>query len=480
MSFIIHCEPEIGKLGRSSLEHGLEFIRHPESQLRTPVPSHAGSPSTPGLSLSAARTDLSTSINTPKETQQKSMHASDISHARQLTHRLSLAQLGSQATSTASAATNTRTQQPYLQQIWKRHLETPRSPDEPLALDFRPTTKPPPSTDFPVESVAEESPFQPWELPEKVSDKTISLPLALQNNTKSARSTLTVSEYLYPGYLWDFWLADHSDYGKVVLKLVYIPKYPCNNPEYDDYLPQKQIEEQALKEEEYYMGPLEKLQGDLVPIYHGLYETKKDGWHIAILLEYIDHPIGPGTVEFDDQWKDKLYSAYERLHLLGIQHGDICSRHILIDKDERIRLISFRRSLRRDLTIDTEVDRVFGEAVLVRRRLGLEQTGTFSVVDIPSSYYAQLEDPDKFRQELIEGENTPLPDWVIEYNRELREDPWGIKRREREEKQRLQEEEEREMNKKRKIKDIPQSDWEKDAKDEKEQGEEEEEYFHPW
>ncbi|WVQ69015.1 uncharacterized protein L199_007227 [Kwoniella botswanensis] len=219
-------------------------------------------------------------------------------------------------------------------------------------------------------------------------------PSILHSASVLAMQTVKVIKFLRPGYLWDFWLADHSQYGKVVLKLVYLPNYPCNRPDYDDYVPPEEVITEALKEEGLYLGPLNKLQGELVPKYYGLYHSVPGSYHIAMLLEYAGHAIGPGEVDLDEEWKEKLYSAYQRLHRHGVVHRD-------------------------DLKDEDDVGTLMSEAVIVRTRIGPESLDEIYCDSLPAAYYSDLENPESFLQELRDIANAPLPDWVIEHNRRL-------------------------------------------------------------
>ncbi|OCF58945.1 hypothetical protein L486_03439 [Kwoniella mangroviensis CBS 10435] len=110
-------------------------------------------------------------------------------------------------------------------------------------------------------------------------------------------STLVVTQYLHDGHLWDFWLAYHPHYSKVVIKVIYTFNHPCWNPELDDYVPYKNIIKEATREESFYLGPLKDLQGRVVPEYFVLYSSGEDDRYLAILLEYGGQSIGEGYVE---------------------------------------------------------------------------------------------------------------------------------------------------------------------------------------
>ncbi|WWC67739.1 uncharacterized protein I206_101651 [Kwoniella pini CBS 10737] len=247
-------------------------------------------------------------------------------------------------------------------------------------------------------------------------------------------SILAVHEYIAAGYLWDFWRATHPLYGDVILKLVFVLDYPCAVPGYDNYIPEHRIIKEALREERRYLGPLAQLQGSLVPKYYGLYASKgdevkfdgqeqeeeeeeeEDYWYFAILLEYAGNPIGPGSAWQDSEWKDKLYSAYERLHLHGVVHTEICSRHVLIDDEGRIRLVSFRRSSTGKLTKRRDVRELMLEGCEVRTNIGMENVHETTYDCLPPTYWSKLPDPDGFIRRVRANRNRPLPDWAIAIN----------------------------------------------------------------
>ncbi|WWD00338.1 hypothetical protein V866_007250 [Kwoniella sp. B9012] len=207
-------------------------------------------------------------------------------------------------------------------------------------------------------------------------------------------TVLDIVKYFYSGYLWDFWLADHSNYGKVVFKLLYVPGYPCSDPNFWEYVPRDQLANEALKEEQFYLGLLKDLQGQLIPWYYGCYQTE-DGNHLGVLLEYAGIGMGSGLVTYHAEWREKLYEAYETLHLRGVHHGHVYPRHILTDSRNRIRLVALRRSSRADLTKENDVEALMLEALDLRRRIGLEREEEVKMSLLPSSYYSRLNDSDR-------------------------------------------------------------------------------------
>ncbi|OCF59048.1 hypothetical protein L486_03546 [Kwoniella mangroviensis CBS 10435] len=408
--FTIECSTSVAQEGRSQLASGLRFFRHPESSFLT-IGRSSAQP-TPPLTHSPKRSTRSTSLNTPLGFFKDDSSVSRPVQAHQLTRRLSQFQLGSfvdQAASETSSPSQSTSLEKILHPVPESDTSDP-SKYAPLNTSKVPDV---------VESISQLSPFQPFGIVESMLGSKPPPASIVQSPPVSAMQTLRVIKYLRPGYLWDFWLADHSQYGKVVLKLVYLPNYPCNRPDYDDYVPPEEVITEALKEESLYLGPLTKLQGELVPKYYGLYHSIPGSYHIAILLEHAGHAIGPGEVDLDEEWQEKLYSAYQRLHRHGVVHRDVSTRHILIDDQERIRLVSFRRSDQKDLKDEDDVGTLMDEAIIVRTRIGPESLDEIDCDSLPAAYYSDLENPESFLQELRDVANAPWPDWVIEHNRRL-------------------------------------------------------------
>ncbi|WWD00336.1 hypothetical protein V866_007248 [Kwoniella sp. B9012] len=411
--FTIHCESEVAMEGRSELIHGLQFFRHPDSAFHTVrnTPAQA----TPTLTHSPRRSTRSTSLNTPPDPVKADSVISSPVHAHHLSHRLSQFQLGSvagQNTIGGSALYHPT----YMEKIRNPELDIdPSGPSDRLAAA-------PPRLPAMVESVSQISPFQPFELTEFPSSDIPHPSPVLRPPPKSAMQTVKITKYLCPGYLWDFWLGKHSQYGEVVVKLVYLPDYPCNNPEFDDYVPDEQVVKEALKEEDTYLGPLADLQGEVVPRYYGMYHSVPDGEHIAIMLEYIEQPTGGEPRLAEEERKHRLYSAYERLHFRGVLHRDIDFRHILMNKrDMTFRLVSFRRSCRKSLKNEDDVASLMSEYVVVRVSIGWERDEDIANEDIPSCYTSRLADPAAFLAELQAAHEVPLDDWIVEHNRKLSE-----------------------------------------------------------
>ncbi|WWC59249.1 uncharacterized protein I303_101799 [Kwoniella dejecticola CBS 10117] len=384
MSFIVECAPGLQRRGRSYLEAGLEFDIHPESRYRPPkhIPFFQRS-----------------SQVQPSDTPAASNESEEPSR---------------RGNGTASSVVGTT------HQISESESESESGVDEDWQLvDTLSASVPNLDLEESTAEILDAPKITPQSTTTHNVNSTIITPIYI----------LKVQKFLAAGYLWDFWLATHPLYGEVVLKLVFTPEHPCRTPGYDRYLPREEIIGQAMIEDKRYLGSLLDLQGDLVPLYYGLYASRKrsfhcycpetgeygegEPWYYAILMEYVDHPMGPGCVRLDAEWKQKLYSAYERLHLHGVLHTDICSRHVLIDKDERIRLVSFRRSETGELDDTRDVSDFVFEALCVRTVIGGELYGEIWIDCLPSTYWAQLpESVDFFNRKMALKDRTLSPDQV--------------------------------------------------------------------
>ncbi|WWC59235.1 uncharacterized protein I303_101785 [Kwoniella dejecticola CBS 10117] len=53
--------------------------------------------------------------------------------------------------------------------------------------------------------------------------------------------SVTITKYLAAGSMWDFWLAEHPVYGKIVVKLVHEIDNRCKDPRYDPYIRREEI-----------------------------------------------------------------------------------------------------------------------------------------------------------------------------------------------------------------------------------------------
>ncbi|WWD07912.1 hypothetical protein V865_006019 [Kwoniella europaea PYCC6329] len=411
--FAVECSTSVAREGRSQLASGLQFFRHPESSFQTIGRSSAQS--TPTLTHSTKRSTTSTRLDTPLGSFKDDSSVSRPVHAHQSTRRLSQFQLSNVADQAASE-TSSPSQSTFLGKVLHPvpELDTSDpSKDAPLDISKVPDV---------VESISQQLPFQLVGMVESMLGSKPPPPSIVQSAPVSAMQSLRVIKYLRPGYLWDFWLGKHSQYGEVVVKLVYLPDYPCNNPEFDDYVPDEQVVKEALKEEDTYLGPLADLQGEVVPRYYGMYHSVPDGEHIAIMLEYIEQPTGGEPRLAEEERKHRLYSAYERLHFRGVLHRDIDFRHILMNKrDMTFRLVSFRRSCRKSLKNEDDVASLMSEYVVVRVSIGWERDEDIANEDIPSSYTSRLADPAAFLAELQAAHEVPLDDWIVEHNRKLSE-----------------------------------------------------------
>ncbi|WWD07811.1 hypothetical protein V865_005915 [Kwoniella europaea PYCC6329] len=229
---------------------------------------------------------------------------------------------------------------------------------------------------------------------------------------------LTINQYLYGGHLWDFWLAHHPHYGKVVLKVINTFNHPCWDPNLDDYVPYKDIIKEATREESFYLGPLKELQETVVPKYFGLYSSGKTDRYLAILLEYGGQSIGAGYVELHKDWKKKIYEAYKQIHLKGVCHFDLGGQHILVNDHQEIRLVSFRRSNKLDVKKRQDVLRILEEVYALRLRYGGKSEKKLKYNTLSPDYWSQLPDPQAFKEHLDECANrvVRLPPEVVAYN----------------------------------------------------------------
>ncbi|WWC68565.1 uncharacterized protein I206_102494 [Kwoniella pini CBS 10737] len=188
---------------------------------------------------------------------------------------------------------------------------------------------------------------------------------------------LVLEEYLASGSLWDFWIAQHPIYGKVVLKIVYAAEPPGMDPNYDNFVDPFDVINHALKEDDNYMRTLKDLQGTIVPRYYGLWESEYTGplhesLYLAMIMEYAGESLGPGYFEANKEWETKIYDAYKTLHLQGsLLQRDLNSSRLLYDKSlNSIRIVGFRYALPVDLKIDSDVFLLVWEAYYVRINCG--------------------------------------------------------------------------------------------------------------
>ncbi|WWC68569.1 uncharacterized protein I206_102498 [Kwoniella pini CBS 10737] len=186
--------------------------------------------------------------------------------------------------------------------------------------------------------------------------------------------TLNITAYIDTGYIWDFWLAEHPIFGMVVLKVVNRSDYPCQIPRLDPFVHPKNLINEALKEEKFYVTHLKHLQGSVVPKYYGLYTSGNTDSYLAIILEYAGVAIGQGYTEIGREWTEKIYEAYKQLHLQGVTQFDIDVRHILIDNADNIRL----------------------EGSCIRGRFGGRRDMNLLQSQLPSEYWSGLKDPEAY------------------------------------------------------------------------------------
>ncbi|WVW78702.1 hypothetical protein I302_100662 [Kwoniella bestiolae CBS 10118] len=236
--------------------------------------------------------------------------------------------------------------------------------------------------------------------------------------------TLQVKKHLCSGYLWDFWLAHHPTYGKVIFIVLYVPEWPCNEPDTWEYIPYEKIIDEVKNEEEIYLEKLRDLQGTVVPNYHGFYRTSDD-LHWAIILQNAGYALGPGLATLDEEWKGHLYRAYETIHLHGVHHGDIDTRHILFctKPQNHIVLVGFRRSSKADMTVGKHVRSLMMEMLDVRRRIGYGPGAQVKLHLLPATYYSRVkaEDREEFMQSISDQHwsEVSTPEEIRASNQEM-------------------------------------------------------------
>ncbi|WWC59208.1 uncharacterized protein I303_101758 [Kwoniella dejecticola CBS 10117] len=384
MSFTLQCKPRLTQ-GRRYFKPGVVFHCHRHNRSTSTVTTVAES--TPSLSQSIRASGLSTSIGTPQELSQR-----EPLQPRQLSHRLSRIELGGNTSHRSTSIPSLFDNASRLNKILNPVSEG-RSLLPPLSLSAF-------EADV-IEPLGEEPDYP--------------------NIVDVACSVITVTKYIGPGYLWDFWLGDHFLYGQVVLKIVDHFDYYCMDKNTWEYIAPEDIIEEAVREEEFYQGPLRDLQGRTIPIFHGTYLSAGGGRFCATILEYAGRAIGPGVVLLSQDFRDKLYNAYKEIHMRGVAHGDTSSRHVLIDDQERIRIINFRRSAPIDLTDQHEVWQLMNEVVEIRLQIGMENKANCRHVDLPEWYYDKVDDREGFIKSIqpINPKDVVLPDWLVEHKQDL-------------------------------------------------------------
>ncbi|WWC67699.1 uncharacterized protein I206_101611 [Kwoniella pini CBS 10737] len=250
-----------------------------------------------------------------------------------------------------------------------------------------------------------------------------SSPASVDKLSQPQPDIVVITEHIKSGYLWDFWLGNHSKYGQVVLKLVSTWDYPCMREGYWEYIAPEDILGEAVNEERFYTGPLIDLQGNTIPTFYGTYLSSDGENYCAILLEYAGHAIGPGLVQLDEEWRNNLYEAYQKIHLRGVSHGDTSSRHVLIDDQHRIRLVGFRKSAPITLTDGADVLLMMYEAIDVRVQIGNEKPSVAQLHTLPAIYYDQVTDRDEFIKSIqpCSTKEFVLPDYVAKHDQWLKD-----------------------------------------------------------
>ncbi|WWC87932.1 uncharacterized protein L201_002832 [Kwoniella dendrophila CBS 6074] len=233
---------------------------------------------------------------------------------------------------------------------------------------------------------------------------------------------ITLSQYVHEGDLWDFWIGNIECYGQVILKVVDTFNYPCSDPKLDEYVPYQQITTEATREQNFYNGPLRRLQGTVIPKYFGIFSSGRKNRYLAMLLEFAGWSIGSGYIEMHENWVDDICEAYKHIHLCGISQRDLDGRHILVHPNEngeyRIRIVGFRHAKHRKLTDETGVTCLLEEAAAIRSRYAMVDGMEPSIMKALPEYWAQLDDPEDFRAELddLVVDRGYLPPEVIAHN----------------------------------------------------------------
>jgi hypothetical protein len=142
---------------------------------------------------------------------------------------------------------------------------------------------------------------------------------------------LCFGSYVSSGALGDVYRGSLD--GRPVVVKVVIPDIlrPAGRSS-SDRLDSSQAREKLFHEAALYDGVLRPLQGDVVPVCHGLWAAERPGsegrgaWIYALILDEIDASPNP---EHSPEDVVALRRAYRMLDAAGVSHGDIRPRHWL-------------------------------------------------------------------------------------------------------------------------------------------------------
>ncbi|OBZ74796.1 hypothetical protein A0H81_05244 [Grifola frondosa] len=92
----------------------------------------------------------------------------------------------------------------------------------------------------------------------------------------------------------------------------------------------------------FYANELQKLQGRMIPRFHGLFRGEmQDGDTVCLVLDYIGKPLTRCLFTMNFQFRFSVIQALVTIHSLGVKHGDFSENSIVVDENYRPYIIDF-------------------------------------------------------------------------------------------------------------------------------------------
>ncbi|KAJ7502463.1 hypothetical protein B0H11DRAFT_1633842, partial [Mycena galericulata] len=95
--------------------------------------------------------------------------------------------------------------------------------------------------------------------------------------------------------------------------------------------PTGERQDSFVKEAEAYQGKGRELQGDILPVFYGCFQTRIGSTLVSCLVtEYCGEPMQNSLDEMNSRFRRELLLNVLTMHHQGMSHGDLYERNILV------------------------------------------------------------------------------------------------------------------------------------------------------
>ncbi|KAL1413050.1 hypothetical protein Q8F55_000799 [Vanrija albida] len=159
----------------------------------------------------------------------------------------------------------------------------------------------------------------------------------------------------------------------LVAKVVILSDFPAADTRRERG--QAAVRAEVHNEAAMFCGPLQPLQGSLVPQFHGLYEgyfgANRTGI-LIMLLEDVGEPVAMRSADVDPDTALQIVALFKKLHAAGVCHGDVRAPHVCVSPTGTLRLVDFEGAWSVDACRPTERIDLDDELRSVYNEFGLE------------------------------------------------------------------------------------------------------------